>query len=620
MDSLLFAPAPRHLSYGSGVLRLEGRRRIVLVAPDPQTLMPAARRLQAALRRAGFDWSISAAPPEIAEPAALLTLDPGRVEKPQGYSLSVTPAGIRLAGHDPAGVFYGVCTLIQLIEQAGAPLPALEIEDWPDFPARGVMLDISRDRVPTMQSLYELVDMLAGWKVNQLQLYTEHTFAYAGHPEVWANASPMTGEEILALDAYCRERFIELVPNQNTFGHMARWLIHPRYAGLAETHAEFDTPWGHKMAGPFSLCPGDPGSLELVRSLLDELLPHFSSRMINVGCDETVDVGQGRSAAACAERGRGRVYLDFLLAIYAEVQARGRTMQYWGDIVLEHPELIAELPSDALALNWGYEATHPFAVECRRFAEAGVPFYVCPGTSSWNSLAGRTENALGNLRSAAEHGLAHGAIGYLNTDWGDRGHWQAPPISYLGLLAGAAYAWSWQASRDLDIAQASSLHAFHDPSGAAGRAVYALGNVYRELPLFPNSSALFWALQLSLEELAARRSSDFSLEPGMPERALEAIEAALAELAAARIGRPDAALIRDELAHTAALMRHACRRAALSLDPAPLADPARRADLLRELQALIAEQRRLWLARSRPGGLEDSIANFAPALADYTAS
>ena len=88
------------------------------------------------------------------------------------------------------------------------------------------MLDISRNRVPTMQTLLELVDLLASWKINQLQLYTEHTFAYRNHPIVWADASPMTGEEILALDAYCRERFIELVPNQNSYGHMTPWLIH----------------------------------------------------------------------------------------------------------------------------------------------------------------------------------------------------------------------------------------------------------------------------------------------------------------------------------------------------------------------------------------------------------
>src|SRR6185369_4793545 len=96
------------------------------------------------------------------------------------------------------------------------------------------MLDISRDKVPTMKTLYELVDLLASWKINQLQLYTEHTFAYRNHEDVWKKASPMTAEEIRDLDEYCAERFIDLVPNQNSFGHMERWFEHPEYLQLAE--------------------------------------------------------------------------------------------------------------------------------------------------------------------------------------------------------------------------------------------------------------------------------------------------------------------------------------------------------------------------------------------------
>jgi hypothetical protein len=96
------------------------------------------------------------------------------------------------------------------------------------------MIDVSRDKVPTLATLFMLVDLFAELKINQLQLYTEHTFQYANHPDVWRDASPITPAEIRQLDEYCRARFIELVPNQNSFGHMARWLKHPRYAALAE--------------------------------------------------------------------------------------------------------------------------------------------------------------------------------------------------------------------------------------------------------------------------------------------------------------------------------------------------------------------------------------------------
>src|SRR5688572_30407109 len=170
----------------------------------------------------------------------------------------------------------------------------------------------------------------------------------------------MTAEEIRQLDGYCRERLIELVPNQNSFGHLERWLKHKRYEPLAEKPDGFTFPWGTRSESGFSLNPLDPRSLALVEELFDELLANFSSRMLNVGCDETVDIGMGKSKAEVERRGKERVYLDFVLKVYDAVKRRGRTMQFWGDIILHKPELIPDLPKDLIALNWGYEANHPF--------------------------------------------------------------------------------------------------------------------------------------------------------------------------------------------------------------------------------------------------------------------
>jgi hypothetical protein len=312
------------------------------------------------------------------------------------------------------------------------------------------------------------------------------------------------------------------------------------------------------------------------------------------------------AAALCQARGVGRVYLDFLLAVAGEAQARGRTPQYWGDIIIGHPELIPELPRDGIALEWGYEAGHPFDEHGARFAAVGVPFYVCPGTSSWNSIAGRTTNALGNLRNVAENGLRHSAIGYLITDWGDNGHWQPLPISYLGFAAGAAYAWAWEANRGLEIALALSRHAFRDPGGAMGRVASDLGDVYRTTGIEPpNSSALFWALQ------EPPGAWDAPLPPRAAiERTLAALDAALAPLDSAAMERPDAALVRREFQQAAQLLRLACRRVLLRLEP----DEAARRAFARDLTAAIEEQRSLWLVRNRPGGLPDSLARFEPAL------
>lgn len=614
-DQILLLPVPRQLTFSTDEYLLDGTRLIVIQTTRPQELLFTARRVQQILRDCcTLDWEIAAGgaiPPDLI--GLTLRVD-SRLPLPgQGYELSISPQGILIQGSDPAGVFYGACTLIQIIEQCTPRLPGLTISDWPDFPARGVMLDVSRNRVPKMETLFNLVDQLAGWKINQLQLYFEHAFAYRSHPAVWADVSPITGQDVLVLDRYCRERFIELVPNQQSFGHLAPWLNRPEYKHLAEVEDGFQTPWGYR-AGSFSLAPVEPRSLEFLRGLYDELLPHFSSRMFNIGGDETWDLGQGRSRQACEEKGRARVYLTFLQQIFQEVRSHGRIPQFWGDIIVEHPELIPELPNDVIALEWGYEAHHPFDQHGAQFAASGIPFYVCPGTSSWCSLAGRTDNAVENLHNAAENGLRHRASGYLITDWGDYGHWQAWPVSSLGLMVGAALSWCCAANCDLEISRSLSWHAFRDASGAAGKAACDLGNVYRSLWDEPhNSSILFWTMQWPLEKIRAHPGAAASYY----ENALRAAESACEPLQQARIERPDADLIREEFDLTFRLLRHACWRGMFALEEDPgRADKLKRA-LAADLPELVSDYRQVWLKRNRPGGLPESVGRLEKLQADY---
>jgi len=345
--------------------------------------------------------------------AACVTLDRADTgHGDQAYALRVRPEGILLRASTEAGFRYGVLTISQLIA-AGLPvIRAMDIEDWPDFPARGVMLDISRDKVPTLVTLKRLIDLLAGWKINQLQLYMEHTFAYAGHETVWRGASAFTGEQIQSLDAYCQARGIELVANQNSLGHMERWLKHRRYRRLAESLGPWKTPWGETRHEPTTLNPTDPAALRLIASLYDQLLPNFLAPWINVGCDEPWELGQGRSRDACKRRGADRVYRDYLMGLRRIAADRGRRVMFWADWFMKPRGRLPALPRDMMPLLWGYEADHPFDEQCTRIRASGLDFYVCPGTSSWCSFGGRTGNALANLDRAAVAGKCHGAAGY----------------------------------------------------------------------------------------------------------------------------------------------------------------------------------------------------------------
>jgi hypothetical protein len=613
-DHFTLLPNPRQIEIKDGCFSAGSNPVIQITADAPQRAFFTAQQLAKTLQNTwGGSWPVTASRslPE-GQKRLMLGLDPEKITHPQGYQILICPEQIEILGSDEQGLFYGVQTLRQLIRQStDRHLPCMQILDWPDFTNRGVMLDISRDKVYQMETLFMLVDELSSWKINQLQLYMEHTFAYRGHEIVWHGASPMTPEEILTLDRYCAERFIELVPNQNSLGHMTRWLKHPLYQHLAETTEPLQTPWGNEQKEPFSLAATQPETLAFMFGLYDQLLPNFSSKQINVGCDETFDLGAGRSKSAVEAKGKGQVYLDYLLALHAALNKRGSRMQFWGDIILEHPELIPQLPEDVTALDWGYEGDHPFDTTTKKFKESGIPFYVCPGTSAWNSLGGRVSNMLENCRSAAQAGLKNEAIGYLNTDWGDNGHWQQFPISYPGFAAGAAFSWCLETNQALDLESVLNKIVFMDSASKIGQVLVEIGEEHQRWGLhLPNSSPLFWLLQERSEALQRFNFADLS----PIKESLSRLTACLGDLNQTHIQRQDSLVIQDELRLTIKLMIHACQRALLIYDGEGKPDTD---DLLYEIRGLIADFQEAWRKRNRLGGLMDSLSRFNVLLEEY---
>ena len=147
------------------------------------------------------------------EQAAALGVEPVAIGAPaalaaQSYALTITPARAILYAETPTGLFYAVQTLSQMVRQEGEKLPALTICDWPTLPYRGLMLDISRRKVPTLATLKHLVRELSHYKLNVLQLYTEHTFQFPRHPKIGAGCGSLSGEDVLELDALCRQHHV----------------------------------------------------------------------------------------------------------------------------------------------------------------------------------------------------------------------------------------------------------------------------------------------------------------------------------------------------------------------------------------------------------------------------
>jgi hypothetical protein len=164
-------------------------------------------------------------------------------------------------------------------------------------------------------------------------------------------------------------------------------------------------------------------------------MPCFSSEYFNICCDETFDLKTLDP--------EGKLYLDFVRRIIDYVTSKGKRVMMWADILLQHPDCITQLPEDTLFLNWSYRAEPP-EESVARFGTLGRPQIVCPGTTSWSRFCERVEREEPNILKMAEYGHKHGAIGMLNTNWGDWGNPASVETALYGLVLGAAKSWEIQ--------------------------------------------------------------------------------------------------------------------------------------------------------------------------------
>lgn len=541
-----------------------------------------------------------------------VTISPSANLCSEGFQLSITrQTGICIQAADAKAAFYAVLTLARILHFRGRALPCVIVTDMPDLPTRGFVLDISRCKVPTMTTLRTLVRQLAMLRINQLQLYTEHTYAFAGHSLVWEKASPMTPNELRELDGFCQAHAIDLVPNLQSFGHMERWLCHAPYRHLAECPDGFfhELLGAHRAAG--TLRPS-PESLAFVASLYDAYLPNFSSQQFNIGGDEPWELGQGWSQALCATRGRRRVYLTHLSGLGKLVSERGRRMQFWADVLLEETANATMIPENAVPVIWGYDAGHPFEAQCTILARTGREYLVAPGTSSWQSFHGRLDNALQNIREAVTAARTHGARGVLITAWGDNGNHQPWWTFYPALIAGAALAWGLEnnlpianSDETAPLAQAIASVFLSDNTSAAHHILLRAKADRAFAQQIRNKSILWELLFISPEKAAALLSGIDGQEIARARRMAD-------EAWEAQAGGGWESLFTQESSAAYALEKLALQRAKVFLDGGNCAS------LLPEARAAIELYQAAWLARARPGGLDESTDRITAAFVRKT--
>ena len=389
-----------------------------------------------------------------------LTLSVGR-SADESYRLTVSRDSVAITAPGPAGAFYGIQTLRQLLEEP--QVPCLEINDSPDFPHRGFYHDATRGRIATVERIKGLVDDMARFKMNSLQLYVEHVFEFRETEAITKHTGCYTREELEQIDAYCRENFIDFVPSLSTFGHMNDILNQPQYRHLRVLSDYEPAPnrWHDRMAH-HTIDPRNPESIGLVGSLIDQYAPCFSSQWFNICCDETFDL---KHATENPEE-TGKLYVDFVKQIVSHTQSRGKKVMMWADILLEHPETISELPRDVMFLNWYYHKdTEKMERMIATLAKLGCSQIVCPGTTTWNRFCEKYSMEVPNILGMIRLGHKYGAQGVLNTNWGDWGNPCSLELGMFGLVLGAAASWDVTTENDAAFQNAVNLHLYGSDSG-----------------------------------------------------------------------------------------------------------------------------------------------------------
>ena len=621
-------PAPKQITAGAGSFSLNRDTRVTLADPKSADDQFAAQDfINDAKATADVSLSIGKGQPRrailigridslpIAQALKVSGAEPSTTLNEEGYVIVASPERVIIAGKTAPGTFYGLQTLKQLVRGNGptAFIPAIKIVDWPTMRWRGISDDISRGPVPTVDYIKRQIRNLAFFKMNMHSFYMEHTFRSDTHPLIGPEGGSLTPSEIRELVAYARNYHVELVPEQQTFGHLHKALRLEKYTDLAET------PYGDVLS------PQQPGSYQLIADWYKEINELFPGQFFHIGEDETFELGEGQSREAAKAKGVGGVYFEHLNRVRDLLKPYNRRLMFWGDIALNHPDLIGNIPKDMIVMNWQYSARDNFDASIRPFRDAGLEQFVCPGAQTWNQIFPNLDAASKNITNFVRDGQKAGATGVMNTTWDDDGE-SLFEMSWYPIVLGGAAAWQEGALEINRFDQDFDWAFFRNDGDQFVKAERALGGV-NTLLTAGTSDELFWRdpfttqfqnqarnfaervrkLRLTVEDTAESLTSN----EGRAKRNASAVSSM--KFAARRfdhLGRRYEVMQKFSDQYWDAYLNLGDRAKARKLRYYTGAIYNNLREMAEELAILKEEYRRQWLAENRPYWLESVLARY----------
>ncbi len=357
----------------------------------------------------------------------------------EGYMIDISDSKAIILANSFQGLFYGVQTFRQLISKEGnvVILPQVLIIDYPTFLFRGFTDDVSRGPLPIISFAKQMIRLLAEFKINAFTHYMElHTFKFPSHPDtVWQDY--FTPEEINELVNYCSEYFIDYFPSIQSFGHSRIILSNPKYSHLAE------------FPGSSLLSPAISEVYDFLKDVYSDVCKIYKSKYFNINCDETWDLGKGRSKEICEKEGYGVVYLNHIVKLRNFLKEFNKITMFWGDMVLKYKEVLNKVPKDMIVLNWTYAARDSYENFLVPIWRRGLKQIICPGIQCWRRIFPDYIEAKINISNFARDACKYNAMGVLTTSWDDDGE-NLQSFNWYGILLAAEAGWCGKVEDDFD--------------------------------------------------------------------------------------------------------------------------------------------------------------------------
>ncbi|MFK2872449.1 family 20 glycosylhydrolase [Dyella lipolytica] len=365
-------PLPAQLQLADGRFKVDADTPIVIPSHDAASRQDALYLVDVLARTRGLHLKVTE--DVRASHAIVFSRDPNAaVPQAEGYTLDVTPQGIRIAARDDAGLFYGAVTVWQLLtpnaQQGPVQVPALHISDWPRFAWRGLMLDSAR-HFQSVADVEKLLDQMAqhklnvlhwhltddqGWRI-EIKRYPELTSigAWRTPPEAGHDGEPVryggfyTQDQIRDVVAYAAARHITVVPEIDMPGHAQAAVASYPQIGVTGKRPPVSVDWG---VNPY-LYNVDDATFQFVDNVLDEVMALFPSHYIHVGGDEAIK-DQWKASPAVQAKMQALHLKDedalqgwFIGRIGDYLAAHGRRLIGWDEI------LDGGVPADATVMSW----------------------------------------------------------------------------------------------------------------------------------------------------------------------------------------------------------------------------------------------------------------------------